>query len=116
MLCSNVLPILVLRESNRHQCSPLKVSACEGYIRFVACAGISEILSHVFWFGSMMRQQLTLFFVPQSDLYTLVDGYVIRNPARVKPSNPSIELGPEFKKVNQLYSKHCRFDYEKFVN
>jgi hypothetical protein len=52
-----------------------------------------------FWFGIMMRQLLTSFFVPQSDLYTLVDGYVIRNPARVKPSNPSIELGPEFKKV-----------------
>ncbi|KAL3355117.1 hypothetical protein AABB24_019289 [Solanum stoloniferum] len=36
----------------------------------------------------------------QSDLYTLTDeGYVIRNPARSNPSNPSIELGPEFKKV-----------------
>ncbi|MCE2055702.1 UTP-glucose-1-phosphate uridylyltransferase [Datura stramonium] len=36
----------------------------------------------------------------QSDLYTLTDdGYVIRNPARANPSNPSIELGPEFKKV-----------------
>lgn len=35
----------------------------------------------------------------QSDLYTLVDGFVIRNKARTNPSNPSIELGPEFKKV-----------------
>nr|BAP47499.1 UDPG pyrophosphorylase [Gentiana triflora] len=36
----------------------------------------------------------------QSDLYTLSDdGYVVRNPARTNPSNPSIELGPEFKKV-----------------
>uniref|UniRef100_A0A0E0CDX8 UTP--glucose-1-phosphate uridylyltransferase n=1 Tax=Oryza meridionalis TaxID=40149 RepID=A0A0E0CDX8_9ORYZ len=35
----------------------------------------------------------------QSDLYTLVDGFVTRNPARTNPSNPSIELGPEFKKV-----------------
>jgi hypothetical protein len=35
-------------------------------------------------------------------LYTLVDGFVIRNPARTNPSNPSIELGPEFKKVNQF--------------
>ncbi|KAG5574489.1 hypothetical protein H5410_054623 [Solanum commersonii] len=36
----------------------------------------------------------------QSDLYTLTDeGYVIRNPSRSNPSNPSIELGPEFKKV-----------------
>ncbi|MBC2899564.1 hypothetical protein CFC21_112394 [Triticum aestivum] len=35
----------------------------------------------------------------QSDLYTLVDGFVTRNAARTNPSNPSIELGPEFKKV-----------------
>ncbi|RRT74731.1 hypothetical protein B296_00010233 [Ensete ventricosum] len=35
----------------------------------------------------------------QSDLYTLVDGFVIRNKARTNLENPSIELGPEFKKV-----------------
>nr|KJB22471.1 hypothetical protein B456_004G048300 [Gossypium raimondii] len=35
----------------------------------------------------------------QSDLYTLVDGFVSRNSARENPENPSIELGPEFKKV-----------------
>ncbi|XP_057492600.1 UTP--glucose-1-phosphate uridylyltransferase-like [Actinidia eriantha] len=35
----------------------------------------------------------------QSDLYTLNDGFVIRNEARANPANPSIELGPEFKKV-----------------
>ncbi|XP_064998792.1 UTP--glucose-1-phosphate uridylyltransferase-like [Musa acuminata AAA Group] len=35
----------------------------------------------------------------QSDLYTLVDGFVIRNKARTNLANPSIELGPEFKKV-----------------
>lgn len=35
----------------------------------------------------------------QSDLYTLVDGFVLRNKARKNPSNPSIELGPEFKKA-----------------
>ncbi|AQL02840.1 UTP--glucose-1-phosphate uridylyltransferase 2 [Zea mays] len=34
-----------------------------------------------------------------SDLYTLVDGFVTRNSARTNPSNPSIELGPEFKKL-----------------
>lgn len=38
----------------------------------------------------------------QSDLYTLVDGFVIRNKARANPSNPSIELGPEFKKVGNF--------------
>ncbi|KAJ1694565.1 hypothetical protein LUZ63_011263 [Rhynchospora breviuscula] len=41
----------------------------------------------------------------QSDLYTLVDGFVIRNPARTNPANPSIELGPEFKKVGNFLSR-----------
>ncbi|CAN7003271.1 unnamed protein product [Brassica rapa subsp. trilocularis] len=41
----------------------------------------------------------------QSDLYTLVDGFVIRNSARTNPSNPTIELGPEFKKVANFLSR-----------
>lgn len=41
-----------------------------------------------------------LFF--QSDLYTLADGFVTRNEARKNPANPTIELGPEFKKVKLL--------------
>ncbi|KAL3525080.1 hypothetical protein ACH5RR_013452 [Cinchona calisaya] len=42
----------------------------------------------------------------QSDLYTLSDdGYVVRNKARTNPSNPSIELGPEFKKVSNFLSR-----------
>ncbi|KAJ8625620.1 hypothetical protein MRB53_034150 [Persea americana] len=41
----------------------------------------------------------------QSDLYTLVDGFVIRNEARTNPENPSIELGPEFKKVGNFLSR-----------
>ncbi|KAF8700666.1 hypothetical protein HU200_034013 [Digitaria exilis] len=41
----------------------------------------------------------------QSDLYTLVDGFVIRNPARANPANPSIELGPEFKKVANFLAR-----------
>ena len=36
----------------------------------------------------------------RSHLYTLADGFVTRNNARNNPENPSIELGPEFKKVN----------------
>ncbi|KAH7276925.1 hypothetical protein KP509_39G026800 [Ceratopteris richardii] len=35
----------------------------------------------------------------QSDLYTIEDGLVIRNPARTKAENPAIELSSEFKKV-----------------
>ncbi|KAG8485178.1 hypothetical protein CXB51_021314 [Gossypium anomalum] len=41
----------------------------------------------------------------QSDLYTLVDGFVSRNSARANPENPSIELGPEFKKVSNFLSR-----------
>ncbi|XP_034207522.1 UTP--glucose-1-phosphate uridylyltransferase isoform X2 [Prunus dulcis] len=41
----------------------------------------------------------------QSDLYTLEDGFVIRNKARTNPANPTIELGPEFKKVGNFLSR-----------
>ncbi|CAA3027814.1 UTP--glucose-1-phosphate uridylyltransferase [Olea europaea subsp. europaea] len=41
----------------------------------------------------------------QSDLYTLSEGFVTRNPARINPANPSIELGPEFKKVANFLSR-----------
>ncbi|KAL6993282.1 UTP--glucose-1-phosphate uridylyltransferase [Sarracenia purpurea var. burkii] len=41
----------------------------------------------------------------QSDLYTLNGGFVTRNPARKNPANPSIELGPEFKKVANFSSR-----------
>ncbi|GAB4855308.1 UTP--glucose-1-phosphate uridylyltransferase [Ancistrocladus abbreviatus] len=41
----------------------------------------------------------------QSDLYTLEDGFVIRNKARANPANPSIELGPEFKKVGDFLKR-----------
>ncbi|KAL9261761.1 UTP--glucose-1-phosphate uridylyltransferase-like protein [Drosera capensis] len=41
----------------------------------------------------------------QSDLYTLEDGFVTRNKARANPANPSIELGPEFKKVGDFLKR-----------
>lgn len=41
----------------------------------------------------------------QSDLYTLSDGFVIRNPVRTNPENPTIELGPEFKKVGNFLGR-----------
>ncbi|GAB2256906.1 hypothetical protein Droror1_Dr00022965 [Drosera rotundifolia] len=43
----------------------------------------------------------------QSDLYTLEDGFVVRNKARASPANPTIELGPEFKKVGD-FLKHFK--------
>ncbi|KAG2710822.1 hypothetical protein I3760_04G047800 [Carya illinoinensis] len=41
----------------------------------------------------------------QSDLYIFENGFVIRNKARTNPANPSIELGPEFKKVGNFLSR-----------
>ncbi|KAH9625790.1 hypothetical protein KSS87_006034 [Heliosperma pusillum] len=41
----------------------------------------------------------------QSDLYTVVDGFVVRNPVRANPANPTIELGPEFKKVSDFLNR-----------
>ncbi|KAI5408145.1 UTP--glucose-1-phosphate uridylyltransferase isoform X1 [Lathyrus oleraceus] len=41
----------------------------------------------------------------QSDLYTLQDGFVVRNQARENPENPSIELGPEYKKVSSFLGR-----------
>lgn len=35
----------------------------------------------------------------QSDLYSVVDGVMVRNAARTNPCDPSIELGPEFANV-----------------
>jgi len=48
----------------------------------------------------------------QSDLYTLQDGFVVRNQARANPENPSIELGPEFKKVKIYVSAYFVLDGE----
>uniref|UniRef100_A0A0E0JGQ9 UTP--glucose-1-phosphate uridylyltransferase n=1 Tax=Oryza punctata TaxID=4537 RepID=A0A0E0JGQ9_ORYPU len=39
-------------------------------------------------------------FLVLSDLYIVMDGVVTRNPARDNSSDPLIELGPEFKKVD----------------
>ncbi|KAK0597100.1 hypothetical protein LWI29_021839 [Acer saccharum] len=41
----------------------------------------------------------------QSDLYTAVEGRLVRNTARSNPLNPSIELGPEFEKVSDFQSR-----------
>ncbi|KAF2544578.1 hypothetical protein F2Q68_00033263 [Brassica cretica] len=55
--------------------------------------------------GNFRLAARPVFILPQSDLYTLVDGFVTRNSARTNPSNPSIELGPEFKKVSNFLSR-----------
>ncbi|KAG1359512.1 putative UTP--glucose-1-phosphate uridylyltransferase [Cocos nucifera] len=41
----------------------------------------------------------------QLDLYTLVHGFVICKRAKINPANPSIALGPEFKKVGNFLSR-----------
>ncbi|XP_051131410.1 UTP--glucose-1-phosphate uridylyltransferase-like [Andrographis paniculata] len=42
-------------------------------------------------------------FLLKSDIYTSAEGTLIRNPAREKPTDPSIELGPEF--VNDFHKR-----------
>ncbi|CAN0913897.1 UTP--glucose-1-phosphate uridylyltransferase [Linum grandiflorum] len=54
--------------------------------------------------GAAIKATSDLLLV-QSDLYTVVDGYVVRNEARKNPQNPSIELGPEFKKVGNFLGR-----------
>ncbi|XP_008445325.1 UTP--glucose-1-phosphate uridylyltransferase-like isoform X2 [Cucumis melo] len=41
----------------------------------------------------------------QSDLYTSNKGLVVRNAARASPVNPSIDLGPEFEKINDFQNR-----------
>ncbi|PIN25168.1 UDP-glucose pyrophosphorylase [Handroanthus impetiginosus] len=41
-------------------------------------------------------------FLLQSDIYTLTDSTLARNTARENPSDPSIELGPEFENINDF--------------
>ncbi|KAA3474534.1 UTP--glucose-1-phosphate uridylyltransferase [Gossypium australe] len=66
---------------------------------------LSELINTLSF--SSVIQLLEIAQVPDehSDLYTLVDGFVIRNKDRVNPTNPSIELGPEFKKVGNFLSR-----------
>ncbi|XP_022746641.1 UTP--glucose-1-phosphate uridylyltransferase-like isoform X2 [Durio zibethinus] len=41
----------------------------------------------------------------QSDLYTFAEGVLVRNDTRTSPTNPSIDLGPEFKKISDFNSR-----------
>ncbi|GMI65002.1 hypothetical protein HRI_000169500 [Hibiscus trionum] len=38
----------------------------------------------------------------QSDLYSFNEGILVRNDERVSPSDPHIDLGPEFEKINEF--------------
>ncbi|KAJ6926268.1 hypothetical protein NC651_010637 [Populus alba x Populus x berolinensis] len=50
------------------------------------------------WMESVLQLETEAGAAIRSDLFTIVYGFVIRNPARTNPANASIELGPEFKK------------------
>ncbi|CAL1353569.1 unnamed protein product [Linum trigynum] len=41
----------------------------------------------------------------KSDLYSAIDGSLVRNPARTSPMDPSIKLGPEFEKIDDFQSR-----------
>ncbi|KAJ6926269.1 hypothetical protein NC651_010637 [Populus alba x Populus x berolinensis] len=56
------------------------------------------------WMESVLQLETEAGAAIRSDLFTIVYGFVIRNPARTNPANASIELGPEFKKVANFLS------------
>ncbi|XWS42766.1 hypothetical protein CRYUN_Cryun16bG0042400 [Craigia yunnanensis] len=41
----------------------------------------------------------------KSNLYTFAEGVLVRNDARTNPTNPSIDLGPEFEKISDCKSR-----------
>ncbi|CAN1320199.1 UTP--glucose-1-phosphate uridylyltransferase 1 [Linum perenne] len=43
--------------------------------------------------------------IMKSDLYIVIDGSLERNPDRTSPLDPSIQLGPEFEKIDDFQSR-----------
>ncbi|XWS58617.1 hypothetical protein CRYUN_Cryun08bG0050000 [Craigia yunnanensis] len=41
----------------------------------------------------------------QSDLYTFAEGVLVQNDVRTTPTNPSVNLGPEFEKIRDFKSR-----------
>ncbi|KAJ6935911.1 hypothetical protein NC652_010830 [Populus alba x Populus x berolinensis] len=56
------------------------------------------------WMESVLQLETEAGAAIRSDPFALVYGFVIQNPARTNPTNASIELGPEFKKVANFLS------------
>lgn len=81
--------------------SLMQETAASSIIRFFEHAiGISIPPSRYFPLNSTSDLLLL-----QSDLYATSNGVLIRNAARTNPKNPSIELGPEFDKLDSFASR-----------
>ncbi|WMV10962.1 hypothetical protein MTR67_004347 [Solanum verrucosum] len=56
------------------------------------------------WSRYLPVERTSDLLILQSDLYTSVEGTLVRNAARANPKDPSIELGPEFGNVDDFRS------------
>ena len=93
----------VLWKCNRCECTSVTFFTSEGNFRLATCSSKPNFYKaqNIHW---TWNKELICNHLLQSDLYTLVDGFVTRNKARTNPTNPAIELGPEFKKVRECSS------------
>nr|XP_010323430.1 UTP--glucose-1-phosphate uridylyltransferase isoform X1 [Solanum lycopersicum] len=57
------------------------------------------------WSRYLPVERTSDLLILQSDLYTSVEGTLVRNAARANPKDPSIELGPEFGNVDDFRSR-----------
>ncbi|KAL3348600.1 hypothetical protein AABB24_021997 [Solanum stoloniferum] len=57
------------------------------------------------WSRYLPVERTSDMLILQSDLYTSVEGTLVRNAARANPKDPSIELGPEFGNVDDFRSR-----------
>lgn len=97
----NTYLLTVFWQGYWNQRSSIPLPSSEGNFRFASSSG-HNIFFHVMITCLEVDESHSLkaiCLVLQSDLYTLQDGFVLRNQARANPQNPSIELGPEYKKV-----------------
>lgn len=115
----------VLRQGHWSECAQVKIFACEGYLWPITRPGkvvmhdlcqLSE--SGCLWEYEYYQDRASVWirawdcrvncvawvlnlqaFCLQSDLYTVEDGSVLRNPSRKITENPTVDLSSEFKKV-----------------
>ncbi|RAL45159.1 hypothetical protein DM860_014569 [Cuscuta australis] len=71
---------------------------------------ISEFLDQPLAIALPMSRYLPLrktsdLLLYRSDLYSIVDGIMVRNAARANSCDPSIQLGPEFEKVGEFHNR-----------
>nr|GEV65020.1 UTP--glucose-1-phosphate uridylyltransferase-like [Tanacetum cinerariifolium] len=54
---------------------------------------------------NVLLEETSDLLILKSDLYICDQGILVRNEARINPSNPTIKLGPEFEKITDFESR-----------